>query len=159
VRRVPVHRLKASATPFYVGGSVVLADTAVTAWATHALAHRRVHVAGPIWLQLSANRGVSFSLAHEWPFVATVATLGVLVVVVGVSLFARAGWPATGFGLLVGGGVGNVVDRLASRPPAVTDYVAVGSFPSFNVADAAITVGVVILFIVALRGQTLLRSR
>jgi signal peptidase II len=73
-----------------------------------------------------------------------------------IGLQAAPGWPAVGFGLLIGGGVANVVDRLAARPHQVTDFVAVGSFPVFNLADAAITVGFVVLLVTALSGDRLL---
>jgi signal peptidase II len=51
--------------------------------------------------------------------------------------------------LVLGGALGNLFDRLARSPGflegAVVDFVRVGSFPTFNVADAAITVGAVLL--------------
>jgi signal peptidase II len=46
-------------------------------------------------------------------------------------------------GLQLGGAMGNLIDRL--RMGRVTDFLSVGSFPVFNVADAAITLGVLIL--------------
>jgi signal peptidase II len=73
-----------------------------------------------------------------------------------VGLNSAAGLPAAGFGLLLGGGVANVIDRLAATPHRVTDFVALGSFPVFNIADVAITAGFVTLMIAALRGQRLL---
>jgi lipoprotein signal peptidase len=48
-----------------------------------------------------------------------------------------------GFGLIIGGALGNVADRLLDGH--VTDFFQVGAFPIFNVADSCITVGVVIL--------------
>lgn len=48
-------------------------------------------------------------------------------------------------GMLLGGAVGNLVDRLARG--YVTDFLSVGSFPVFNVADASVSTGVVVLFI------------
>jgi signal peptidase II len=158
VRRVPVHRLTPARTPYVVAAVIVVADLVATSLAQHDLSARGDHLVGDVWIRLSYNRGVSFSVAHEWPFAAAVAAIVALVVMVVVSLRARDGWPAVGFGLVVGGGIGNLVDRVVASPHAVADYVAVGSFPSFNLADAAITVGVVILFLVALRGQTLLRA-
>jgi signal peptidase II len=63
-------------------------------------------------------------------------------------------WQAAAYGLLLSGAVGNVIDRLVrdGGPDApsfgggeVVDFVAWGSFPRFNVADSAITVGFVLL--------------
>ena len=45
-------------------------------------------------------------------------------------------------GLLAGGALGNLADRL--RSGAVTDYIEIGSWPPFNLADVAITAGVVL---------------
>jgi signal peptidase II len=50
---------------------------------------------------------------------------------------------AIGAGLLAGGAIGNLIDRL--RFDAVVDFVAVGPWPRFNIADSAITIGVLIL--------------
>ena len=78
--------------------------------------------------------------------------LGVLVV----GLRASFGLPTYGFGLLIGGGVANVIDRLAASPHVVTDFIALGGLPVFNLADAAITSGFIILFVCAVRGERLL---
>lgn len=48
-----------------------------------------------------------------------------------------------GLGLLLGGALGNLIDRI--RLGYVTDYVAVGFWPKFNVADSAITVGLILM--------------
>lgn len=60
---------------------------------------------------------------------------------------ARAGLPVIrwqlAYGLILGGGVANIVDRL--RDGLVTDFFQIGGFPIFNVADSCITVGVVLL--------------
>jgi len=52
-------------------------------------------------------------------------------------------WVRSGIGLILGGTVGNLVDRL--RVGQVTDFLDVKIWPTFNVADSAITVGVIIL--------------
>lgn len=48
-------------------------------------------------------------------------------------------------GLLLGGAIGNIIDRIQLN--FVTDFIAVGRFPVFNVADSAVTVGVIIMLI------------
>ncbi|HTT59876.1 MAG TPA: signal peptidase II, partial [Acidimicrobiales bacterium] len=85
-----------------------------------------------------------------------IATLLIAIVVVLVGLNANEGAPAVGFGLLIGGGVANVIDRLAASPHQVTDFIAISSFPVFNLADVAITVGFVVLIAAAVRGDRLL---
>lgn len=54
-------------------------------------------------------------------------------------------------GMLVGGALGNVIDRI--RAGAVTDFLKLPHWPAFNVADAAITIGVVLLLIVVERAD------
>jgi signal peptidase II len=48
-------------------------------------------------------------------------------------------------GLIIGGGIGNLIDRL--RYNAVIDFIKLGPWPLFNIADSAITAAVVILFL------------
>jgi signal peptidase II len=109
-----------------------------------------IDVLGPLGLTLAHNRGVAFGLAGGAGaplIVLTVVALGV----VGY-LFARKPtrpgmWVAAG--LLAGGAVGNLVDRV--RAGEVTDYVDLGSWPPFNLADVAITIGVLVLVLLYLR--------
>jgi signal peptidase II len=58
---------------------------------------------------------------------------------------------AVALALVLGGAVGNLIDRLARDPSflhgRVVDFIRVGSWPIFNVADSAITIGVVLLAI------------
>jgi signal peptidase II len=103
------------------------------------------------------NRGVSFGMfgaAPQWmPWVLTVFALAIAV---GLGIWLRrAGdnWLAAGLGLVIGGAVGNVVDRL--RFGAVVDFIDVHAagwhWPAFNVADSAITAGVALLLFDALK--------
>ena len=78
--------------------------------------------------------------------------------VIGVLAFLLAGplrhSPATqiGFGMVVGGALGNVVDRVVHG--YVIDYVALPRFYVFNLADACISCGLVLIALPALRGQS-----
>lgn len=135
---------------------VTVLDAVSKVWARHDLAHHSVHVVGALWLYLKYNGGISFSINQSGPLVTTIATVVVAVVVVLVGVNARPGLPATGFGLMIGGGLANVIDRLAASPHRVTDFIAVSSFPVFNVADVAITAGFVVLMVAALRGERML---
>jgi signal peptidase II len=99
------------------------------------------------------NRGVAFGLLPRHQTIVTILiALALLVLLV---YFARHRceplmWLPTG--MLVGGAIGNVVDRL--RDGAVTDFVKLPlGWPPFNLADAAITIGIVILLVVADRAR------
>lgn len=130
-------------------GLVVIAldQIAKAAVEAHLVPGEHVEVLGPLELTLAHNNGVAFGLASGGGAALIVFTL-VALGFVGV-LFARnpsrpGMWVAVG--LLAGGAFGNLIDRV--RADAVTDYIAVLSWPPFNLADIAITLGVVVLALI-----------
>jgi len=64
---------------------------------------------------------------------------------------------AVGFGLVLGGALGNLADRIFRAPRflhgEVVDFVSVGAWPTFNVADSAITVGAILVIWFAWRAE------
>ncbi|MFL5821796.1 MAG: signal peptidase II [Solirubrobacteraceae bacterium] len=107
----------------------------------------RHHVGLGVDLVHVRNRGIAFGLFTERGALLTALTfaaLGLLVVYFALHSTRRLLWLPTG--LLVGGALGNVLDR--ARHGAVTDFVDPPLWPAFNVADTAITVGVVALLVV-----------
>jgi len=156
---VPRQRLdrRVNSTVVVVALMVIVLDAVTKAWARHTLVTHSVHLIGGAWLRLQYNAGISFSINQSGPLVTTIITAVIVLAVVVVGLRANTGAPAAGFGLLLGGGVANLVDRLSTTPHRVTDFVSLGSFPVFNLADASITIGFVVLFVAALRGERLLK--
>lgn len=126
-------------------GIVVLADQAAKALVERNLAlGEHVDVVGSAGLTLSHNSGVAFGLAAG-SGAGLVLLTGLALLVIGY-LFARDPtrpgiWIAVG--LLAGGALGNLADRI--RVDAVTDYVSIGSWPNFNLADVCVTAGVLLL--------------
>jgi signal peptidase II len=114
-------------------------------------------VLGPLSFTFVQNRGVSFGLMQaEADLVRWGLTLFSVVVAVVLGFWARRperGLNALGLGLIIGGAVGNAIDR--SRLGYVIDFIDVqrlGFFPwVFNVADSAITIGVIALLADSLR--------
>ncbi len=155
MRRVSIHRLRRARTSFVVAALVVGCDLASKWWARANLTNADRHVVGPLWLRLSTNQGFSFSLSNTWPTFAAIAELVALLGVIVALWFAATTPAAIGFGLIMGGGVGNLADRLGSSSHGVTDFVAVGSLPVFNLADSAITVGVFVLAVLAVTNQAI----
>ena len=129
-------------------------DALSGAWARQRLAAGPRHLLGPLWLRLAFNAGISFSIGSRWSAVTAIEAVAALAVLLA-AWRARPGLPAWGFGLLLGGGVANTADRLISTGGRVTDFVAVGQFPVFNLADVAITAGVIMLVVEVLRGRPL----
>ncbi len=136
-----------------VAAGVVAVDQLTKTWALRALADGPVHLVWTLRLNLSFNTGAAFGLAPG---------LAPLLVVVGIVLITallglggratttRAG--TVGLGLVLGGAVGNLADRLVrSHDGAVVDFIDLQWWPVFNVADAAITCGVVLLLLVSWR--------
>jgi signal peptidase II len=110
----------------------------------------QVDVLGPLGLTLAHNRGVAFGLAGGagLPLIlVSLLALGVVAYLFARDPFRPGMWVAAG--LLSGGAVGNLVDRV--RAGEVTDYVDVLSWPPFNLADMAITAGVLVLAYIYLR--------
>jgi signal peptidase II len=115
-------------------------------------ATRRV-IPGLLSLVHTTNSGVAFSVFSGSALAVTVVALVVLAALVGF-FAARASqrWLWLPTGLIAGGALGNVIDRL--RVGAVTDFIKFPDWPAFNLADSAITIGVVLLILLIGRGGT-----
>jgi signal peptidase II len=135
---------------------VVLLDQVTKAIALERLAPGVPIVVFDQWLSLTLvmNPGLAFGLLGSvppaWRWTVAALSLIALVVLARVALrvLPTGGWPGRlAIGLIFGGAVGNLIDR--ARFGAVVDFVDVywraWHWPAFNVADSAITVGVVLL--------------
>jgi signal peptidase II len=136
-----------------LAAAVVLADQAVKWLVLDFFLTRAdpVEVTSFFNLVLAWNRGISFSLFHSEEAYAPFALAALaLAISIGLAIWLRRidhRWPATGVGLVIGGAIGNVIDRL--RFGAVVDFLdlhwAGYHWPAFNLADSAITLGVLFL--------------
>lgn len=101
------------------------------------------------------NRGASFSLFQGGGTFLALAALVAVGIVVASAWTPRPLGELIGFGLIGGGAVGNLIDRLARGPGLfdgpVIDWIQFPHFPVFNIADAAINIGVAVLLVVAWR--------
>lgn len=100
------------------------------------------------------NPGGAFSILENqtWLFI-LVAILVIVAVIVIDRRYSKSTLTAIGLGLLLGGAIGNMTDRMISH--TVTDYmyISIIHFPIFNLADASIDVGVALLLISSFRGD------
>jgi signal peptidase II len=103
------------------------------------------------------NTGAAFGLFPEQSFALIIVALIGIVAILGYTFAVSHYFPwlnswlsKSALGLLLGGTVGNLIDRL--RFGYVTDFIDLSFWPAFNLADSAVTIGVIIF------GYSLLRS-
>ena len=143
-----------------LSAAVIMADQAVKAWVQHHFfLYEHLRVLPVLDIILTYNPGAAFSFLAEgsgwqrWFFVVlALGVSGVLLVWLRRLPAATQALAAAGLALVVGGALGNMIDRL--RLGQVVDFVyahwGVHAFPAFNVADSAITVGAGLLLLDAL---------
>jgi len=149
----PAHPLGRLVLALGVAVLVVVADQVTKSLAVAHLT-RPVHVIGPFGFALGYNSGAAFSLfTGAAPVIVPIA-----VVLVGGLVWLA--WRASGaglavaLGLVLGGALGNLADRaFRGHHGKVVDFVTFPHWPTFNVADACITVGVVLAAIFYWRGD------
>ena len=138
-------------------GAAVTLDQITKAWTLARLAPVEarpvVVVPGYLRLEYATNPGAAFSLFHEHPGVLTVLALALALAVLAWGIFflkphERVAHVAAG--MIFGGAVGNLIDRF--RFGHVVDFIVAHwgerAWPTFNIADAAICVGVGVLIVV-----------
>ena len=141
--------------------AVIVADRAVKLWITHHFAPaERVRVLPVLDIILTYNTGAAFSFLADasgwqrWLFVLLALGVSAALLVWMRRLNARIhGLLACGLALIVGGALGNMIDRLTTG--RVVDFIHVhwgrAYFPAFNIADSAITIGAALLLLDAWR--------
>ena len=138
--------------------ALVLAVVLVVDQATKALVRGGVELGSEdsvfplVTLVHTRNRGVAFgALEGQTALVAIVIALAVAALIAYFATHRDRPWVWLPTGLLAGGAIGNVIDR--AREGFVTDFIKLPSWPAFNVADMAITFGVLSLLLVAERSD------
>ena len=124
---------------------VILVDQLTKHWAVNNLTDRDVDLFWTLRLHLSFNTGMAFSRGQSWGPVIGVLALFVIVGLL-LSLKRQPGrLTDISIGLIIGGAIGNVIDRLFRSPAwlrgGVVDFIDFQWFPIFNVADMGITIG------------------
>ena len=119
--------------------TVVLIDAVTKAWA-RSLDHA-IHVVGSLSFVRASNTGAAFSLFQGGSGWLSVVSL-TLCVVLGVGIWRTTSMAMTvALSLILGGALGNGIERVVTPGSGVTDFIATSIWPVFNVADACITVG------------------
>ena len=128
-----------------VAVAVVVVDQLTKWWAVRTLDDRNIDVFWTLRFHLSYNTGMAFSRGQNWgPLIGVVALVIVVVLLLSVKRTASRLSEIT-VGLIIGGAIGNIIDRLVRDPGwlrgGVVDFIDFQWFPIFNVADMAITIG------------------
>jgi signal peptidase II len=141
-----------------VAVAVYLADQVTKALAVaHLTPGEPVEVVGDLLrLDLTRNPGAALSFATGMTWALTAVAVAVVVVVVrSARRITSPAW-AVAFGLLLGGAVGNLTDRLLREPGPgrghVVDFIAYGHWFIGNVADIAIVAAAVLIVLLGIRG-------
>jgi signal peptidase II len=105
---------------------------------------------------LVRNSGAAFSMATGYTWVLTLIATGVVVGIVWMGRRLVSPWWAIGLGMILGGAMGNLVDRFFRSPGPlrghVVDFLSIGWWPVFNVADPAVVGGAILLVALSLFG-------
>ena len=105
---------------------------------------------------LVRNSGAAFSMATGYTWVLTLIATGVVIGIIWMGRRLVSPWWALGLGMILGGALGNLVDRFFRSPGPlrghVVDFLSVGWWPVFNVADPAVVGGAILLVVLSLFG-------
>ena len=151
-------RGRSAALLYAVAAGALLLDRLSKLWVEQALAGRppiRV-IPGVLSLSYTTNSGGAFGFGRSAPWLFAGATIVVGAVIVVVSTRPLRPSVAVGLGLILGGALGNLTDRIANGPGfggAVTDFIDFHVWPVFNLADSAIVIGAVMLAVTSTFGD------
>jgi signal peptidase II len=109
-----------------------------------------------VTFKLVRNSGAAFSMATGYTWILTLIALAVVAGIIRYSHRLGSIWWALGLGLVLGGALGNLIDRIFRAPGPlrghVVDFMSVGWWPVFNVADSAVVCGAIGLVVLTLFG-------
>lgn len=139
-----------------MAAGVVALDQLTKAWAISALADGPIAIIDTtVQFRLARNTGAAFSLFASGGPIVGIMAIGVVILIFVALGDASRRLEAVALGLVLGGAVGNLLDRAFRGDDflsgAVVDFVYTSFFPTFNVADTAITFGVALLLLSAFR--------
>jgi signal peptidase II len=116
-----------------------------------------IRVLGPVLsLDYTRNPGAAFSIGETYTIIFAAIAVGVIVVILRLARQLYSLPWAVALGLLLGGALGNLTDRIVRAPGVfrgwVVDFIHLPHWPIFNLADSGIVVGGVLMVLLAFRG-------
>src|SRR5438128_6231554 len=113
-------------------------------------------IPGVLQLNYTQNSGGAFGLGGSASWLFAGATIAVSVAIVILAFRVHRTGVAVGMGLVLGGGLGNLTDRIvrgSAFSGRVVDFIDLHVWPVFNLADAAIVVGAILIVLSSMRGS------
>jgi signal peptidase II len=145
-----------------VAVAVIVIDQLTKWWALETLTTRTIDLFWTLRFRLAFNTGAAFSMGSDSQFGRYIPFAALLVVALvvwqGRTIGSRLG--SVALGLILGGAIGNLIDRLfragsgGFMSGAVVDFIDPQWFPIFNIADSGVVVGGFLLVLVSLRTPT-----
>ncbi|MEO5975039.1 MAG: signal peptidase II [Ilumatobacteraceae bacterium] len=160
--RAPARR-KTFSVGLAIASTVILVDQLTKNWAINTLGSgRRIHVVWLLQFNLTHNSGMAFSTGSRLgPFIGVLAAMVVVGMVISLRR-VRSVVSLVATGLIIGGALGNIIDRLLRGDGwfrgSVIDFIDFQRWPIFNVADMCVMIGAAMLLFGASRTQRRVRA-
>jgi signal peptidase II len=150
-------RRRGAAIVFSVAAAAYLLDRLSKLWVDRTLReHPADLIPGVLTLRYTTNSGGAFSLGQSTPWLFAGFSIAVAALI-GVAAFRqRSALASVGLGLVLGGALGNLTDRIVRGPGLrgrVVDFIDFHVWPVFNLADVAIVTGALVLALSAMKPQ------
>ncbi len=154
--------MKKHLMPGLLALTVLIIDIITKNIAVDSLGHyRRIDLLGGfLRLELTYNRGGVFGIMQGYQNFFLIVSIAVLIIMIGYYFYEKNMPPLFRFSmaLIIGGAVGNIIDRLIPARPGVVDFISMGfdgiyRWPTYNVADAVIVTGAFLLVIVVFQEE------
>jgi signal peptidase II len=147
---------RGAAILFASAGAVWILDRLSKLWVENALAGRPpvTVIPGILDLRFTLNSGGAFSIGQSAPWLFAGATILVSALIVATAWRHTSPTTSVALGLILGGALGNLTDRITRGPRLtgkVVDFIDVQVWPVFNVADSAVVVGAILLAFSSMR--------
>jgi signal peptidase II len=114
-------------------------------------------IGGALRWTLERNPGAAFGIFRRAPVLFTIMAIAISIAIVAASGRTTDRLTAVGLGLVLGGALGNLADRLMRAPGPfrghVIDFIDFRVWPTFNLADSAVVIGAVLLAIASFRSE------
>jgi len=151
---IPARSLSPRVAAFIAGGAVVVVDQLTKWWAASVLPGNPISLIGDfLQLRYYTNSGAAFSMLEGSGSIIALVAIAVVLFIVLVVRSVPYRPEAIALGLVLGGAVGNLLDRVfrggGFLDGKVVDFVDFSFFPAFNAADSAITIGAILALIFA----------